>query len=324
MPVVSFVIPVRNDAERLRTCLETIRASAYPRDCLEIIVADNDSTDGSDRVARSAGAEVIPIEARSVAFSRNTAAAAARGDVLAFIDADHSIDAGWVRNAVDTLQRPRVGAVGSLCQAPPNGTWVQQQYDRMRSRVQRLSETEWLGSGNLAVWRNVFDQVGGFDPKLETCEDVDLCKRIRARGYRLVDDPRLKNVHFGDPDTLRRLFVGELWRGRDNLRVSLRGGLSLRDLPSFVIPAIDVVAMSAAIGGLIAASRTGLLIFSSALACMVALACLRAARILARTRRASPPDIARAFAVAFVYDLARALALVVKAPHHRKHRSPVL
>ena len=51
----------------------------------------------------------------------------------------------------------------------------------------------------------------------------------------------MRNVHFGDPATLWDLFRGELWRGRDNLRISLRGPLTWRGLPSVVIPIVDVV-----------------------------------------------------------------------------------
>ena len=64
--------------------------------------------------------------------------------------------------------------------------------------------------------------VGGFDAQLTACEDVDLCNRLRQAGHRIVADPAMRNVHYGDPSTLTALFFGELWRGRDNLQ---------RDLP---------------------------------------------------------------------------------------------
>ena len=50
LPLVSFVIPVRNDATRLRRCLATVTANDYPRDLVEILVVDNESTDGSGQV----------------------------------------------------------------------------------------------------------------------------------------------------------------------------------------------------------------------------------------------------------------------------------
>jgi GT2 family glycosyltransferase len=58
----------------------------------------------------------------------------------------------------------------------------------------------------MAVSKEAFFSIGGFDQTLETCEDVDLRQRLRARGWRVVGDDRLHNVHFGDPATLGHLF----------------------------------------------------------------------------------------------------------------------
>jgi glycosyltransferase involved in cell wall biosynthesis len=58
-PLVSFVVPVRNDVLRLQRCLNSIVRNDYPRDLIEIVVVDNESTDGSAAAARSYGAIVI-------------------------------------------------------------------------------------------------------------------------------------------------------------------------------------------------------------------------------------------------------------------------
>ena len=209
-PLVSFVIPVKNDASRLRRCLATVTANDYPRDLLEILVVDNESTDGSGQVGIEAGATVLRSAARSVAELRNGAARQARGSILAFVDADHEIDRGWVRAAVDVLSADDIGATGAPCLTDPSPNWVQRQYDAMRSRLVHREEVLWLGSGNLAVKKRVFDSIGGFDASLTACEDVDLCNRLRQAGHRIVADPAMRNVHYGDPKTLKALFYGEL------------------------------------------------------------------------------------------------------------------
>src|SRR5262245_47208206 len=109
-PVISFVIPVRNDASRLRRCLATVMANDYPRELVEILVVDNESTDGSGQVGLDAGATVLRSTASSVAELRNGAARHARGAILAFVDADHEIDRGWIRAAVDVLSADDIGA----------------------------------------------------------------------------------------------------------------------------------------------------------------------------------------------------------------------
>src|SRR6188472_4268629 len=87
LPLVSFVIPVKNDASRLRRCLSTVMANDYPRDLVEILVVDNESTDESGQVGIEAGATVLQSAARSVAELRNAAARRASGTILAFVDA---------------------------------------------------------------------------------------------------------------------------------------------------------------------------------------------------------------------------------------------
>jgi GT2 family glycosyltransferase len=58
----------------------------------------------------------------------------------------------------------------------------------LRGRHQGCAIVEWLGAGNMAVEAAAFHDVGGFDARLQTCEDVDLCKRLRAAGRLIVAD----------------------------------------------------------------------------------------------------------------------------------------
>src|SRR5262249_29897407 len=152
---------------------------------------------------------------------------------------------------IESLRQPEVGAVGALYVAPLDGTWVQRAYGYLRGRAQGRHETEWLGSGNIAVWRKAFEAIHGFDTSLETCHDLGFVQRIRAAGFKLMSDGRVKSIHPGDPETLLDLFVAERWRGRDNLRVSLRGPFSWAALPSAIMPIVDVTMMGLALVGLL-------------------------------------------------------------------------
>ncbi len=312
LPTISILIPVLNDAERLARCLATIDANRYPRELLETIVADNGSTDGSRDVAARFGARVLELPNRKVAAVRNAAARRASGAILAFIDADHEIDPLWMQRAAELLSDERVVACGASYSAPPEGNWVQRLYDALRVPTRGRNDVDWLGSGNLAVRRSAFEQVGGFDETLETCEDVDLCQRLRQRGGLLVADEAMKSVHAGDPRSLGAIFRGELWRGRDNLRVSLRGRLSARALPSIAIPMLDILALAGILSGLVLQAWW---IVAAAASCFAFLAALRSARILVNLSQPRALDPIRAFAVAVAYDLGRSIALLVPASH---------
>jgi GT2 family glycosyltransferase len=314
-PLVSFVIPVRNDALRLQRCLASIVGNDYPRELIEVIVVDNESTDESARVAREFSAIVLKASGDSVAALRNKGARAALGSLIAFADSDHEIDRNWIPTAVDVLSAPDVAATGSPCLTPPSPTWVQQNYDGLRSRPVRRQDVSWLGSGNLAIKRSVFDRIGGFDASLTACEDVDLCNRITQAGHRIVADPGLRSIHFGDPRTLKALFVGELWRGRDNLRVTFAGPRTFRHLQSALIPV--------ALLFLLAAGAMALVMGQPLIALMcwlVALipASIKAAMMLRRRLQRGVVAAAQALTVAVVFDLARALALLGRASHRAR------
>ncbi len=323
-PRVTFVIPVRNDAARLARCLASIRRNRYPASRIEIIVVDNGSTDDSALVARRACARVLTIASASVSELRNAGAAGATGDLLAFVDADHVIDTGWIVSAVEALGPYAVGAAGAQYRGPADGTWVQRAYDGLRRRSTSRLDADWLPSGNLVVRRAIFRLVHGFDARLVSCEDVDFCQRVRAAGYRVVDDPALKSTHLGDPASLAALFRGELWRGRDNLRVSLRGPAwrtqPWRALPGLAIPVVDLALLALGAGGLATASPAGSLVGLSAIAAFVGVASIRTSVMAARLRPTTVSTGLQTFAVALVYDAARALALVVPATHAWRRR----
>jgi hypothetical protein len=317
MADVTVIVPVRNDAAGLARCLRSIQGDAGTRD-LELIVGDNGSVDGTQQVAADLGAHVVGLGGLRVGAVRNRAAAEATASHLLFVDADHEVGPGWMHAALGALTLADVGAAGAPYQSPLNPTWVQRIYGAMRRAPMRLEDTAWLGAGNLAVRRDAFERVGGFDESLEACEDVDFCARVRQAGWRVVAVPGMTSVHHGDPPTLRALFRGERWRGRDNLRVSLRGPLTVRDVPSIAIPIGDLIAMAAVAAGLLLPGWRILAALGAAT--FVGLSLIRAAALTRRLGTFDLPTLTGAFAVAVTYDAARALALVSRAAHRRAIR----
>ena len=317
LPRVSLIIPVLNDAAGLKRCLSSILANDYSPDRVEVIVADNGSNDGSPEVAVAYGAKVLRLPGLSVAEVRNRAARTASGEVLAFVDADHELSGAWLTAAIRALREPGVGAAGAPYHPPSDATWVQRLYDSLRSHGIEPKETRWLGSGNLAVWKDAFLGVGGFDPALTACEDVDFCRRLAEAGWRLVADGRLHSIHYGDPRTLRQLFRSELWRGRDNLRVSLRGRVALRDLPSLVTPLLILASVATLPISVGLASLGAPLPLAGILTLALAVPGARSVVMVRRLASRAPVSMVQALIVATTYDLARALALVARRPHRR-------
>ena len=135
---VSFIIPVRNDAARLRRCLDSIERNRAAFADFEVVVVDNGSTDDTAEVASAAGARVLSLPGLRVSELRNRGAAAATGSILAFVDADHELVPTWAASAADVLQRAEIGAAGALYSAPRRGTWVQRMYGSPRKNSAKV------------------------------------------------------------------------------------------------------------------------------------------------------------------------------------------
>jgi GT2 family glycosyltransferase len=319
-PRISFVIPVRNAAGYLPHCLSSIAANVEASGEYEVLVVDNGSSDNSADIARRFGARVIDRPDVRVGACRNAGAAASRGAILAFVDADNEIVPGWLSACTSAFEEPNLAAAGYPYQAPSDATWVQRMYDTFRARTAHRRDVDWLGAGNLAVRRTAFDQIGGFDEGLETCEDVQLCHSLRGAGYRVVSEPGMMSVHHGDPQTLADLFFGELWRGRDNLRVSLRHPITLRALPSALMPVVTLVCGALLVLGPLASPWLGVTVSALGALGLLTIAALKALVVIVRGRLTSPLQWAQGLAVAATYEAARALSLVSAATHRTRVR----
>jgi glycosyltransferase involved in cell wall biosynthesis len=319
---VSFVIPVRNAAAELPRCLASITATVSPHDAFEIIVVDNGSSDASADIARRFGACVLDRPGLRVGACRNAGAAVAAGDILAFVDADNEVVPGWLDACARAFEGVHAGAAGYPYHAPRDATWVQRMYDALRDKPTGRCDLEWLGAGNLAVRRMVFEEVGGFDERLEACEDVHLCRKLRRAGYRIASVPEMESVHHGDPRTLSELFFGELWRGRDNLRVSFSGPLSLRTLASTLLPMAFLTCLVLLALGVLSWPWVNGTAAAAAAFGLVALVISKAFVIITRGRLTTPLVWAQAFVVAATYEVARALSLVSSATHRTRVRVP--
>lgn len=241
-PFVSVIIPAYNESLMLERTLPALNKINYKKDRYEIIVVDNGSTDGTEKISAKYNAKVILFpEGKTIAAVRNRGALEAKGDVLAFLDADCLVTENWLLNAVKSFKNG-VGVVGSKGLDPLYvSTWVQ----NCRSKIIRRSKEEpiyvdWLSSVNMLLKKDLFDQVGGFDEKLETCEDADIGFRLN-KITKILFNPKVKAYHLREPKTLLDLFKKELWHGKSLYKGVFRHGLLARELISILVPFIYLI-----------------------------------------------------------------------------------
>jgi glycosyltransferase involved in cell wall biosynthesis len=177
---VSFIVPAFNEEALLADTLRAIgRAAAALQESCEVIVVDDDSSDGTAAVAVAHGARVIRVSCRHIAATRNAGAREAQGQWLLFVDADTLVTPQVVQAAISAL---RAGAAGGGCRVhfegrlPPYG----------RLLIALLAPLyRWLGLAAgcfLFCTHAAFTAVGGFDETLYAGEEAFLSRTLRQQG----------------------------------------------------------------------------------------------------------------------------------------------
>lgn len=260
VPKVSVIVLNYNGAHLLPDCLESLRKQNWPN--LEVLVADNGSTDDSRKAADAHGARFLAL-GRNHGFSRgnNLGAAAAAGEFLFFLNNDTRADPSAVRLLAETLTfnsdlfvaDPQVldwegtRAIHHPFRFEP-GPFFHSRFPGIRCAglPPQRREVPWGCGSSLFVRRWMFESLGGFDRTFFfDWDDADLCWRGWLQGWKTVHVPEariyhkvgatFKEAHRGD--SARREII-RAWEGNKNyLRFVLKvmppglvGAVLLREL----------------------------------------------------------------------------------------------
>lgn len=203
-PYLSVIIPVHQGSAVLDRCLDAVVASDFPRECWELIVVDDASSDDSALVGARYADKVVRLGGRphGPAYARNRGVEIARGEVITFIDADVRIHRDTLsRIAATFAQESEVAALFGAYDTTPAAKGFVSQYRNLlhhyvHARSAGEAETFWAGCG--AMRRDVFVAAGMYDewsfPRPQI-EDVELGHRVRALGHRIVLRPDIQCTH---------------------------------------------------------------------------------------------------------------------------------
>lgn len=188
-PVFSVIVCTRNGADRIAACLMAIGSMSGR---FETIVVDDGSTDGTADLVRRRfpSVKLLQLDFCGLSAARNAGAAVAVGGVLAFTDDDCEPDSKWLVRLARVLASGDFAAVGGPNIPPPPRDWHQAVVCAAPGSPGHVMlddvEAEHLPGCNLAVTREAFGIVGGFDPVFRTAgDDVDFCWRLRDAGFRM-------------------------------------------------------------------------------------------------------------------------------------------
>lgn len=224
-----MLVPAYNEALGLGASLTSIRAAVRVVEARgwtsELVVCDNNSTDGTAAVARAHGARVVFEPVNQISRARNAAAAAATGEWLVFVDADSHPSSALMADVAEAIATGRCLAGGSTVVMDAGG-----RFGRVMVGAWNLLSraTRWAAGSFIFVEAAAFRAVGGFSDELFASEEIDLFRRLKRAARRARR--RIVILHRHPLATSGRKF--ELYSPGEIvgfvLRTMLTGGRTLR------------------------------------------------------------------------------------------------
>jgi succinoglycan biosynthesis protein ExoA len=241
-PLVSVVIPMRNERQHIERCLGSVIAQDYPDERMEILVADGDSDDGCGQLVLDFAARHPQVPIRLLQSPRritpaglNTGILAAQGDIIVVVSAHITIAPDYVSACVRYLVQGKADNVGGLLR-PQGITYIGKGVGLAisspfgagdskfhYSEREQYVDTVYLG----AYWRKTFDEIGLYDEAVYINEDYELNYRLRKAGGKILLSPAIRSTY------TPRSSLSALWRqyflyGRQKARTLKKHPASLR------------------------------------------------------------------------------------------------
>jgi glycosyltransferase involved in cell wall biosynthesis len=188
-PKVSVVVATFNGARTLKSCLDSLTRLNYPD--YEVIVMDDGSTDATPEIAqRYSEFRYLRQANHGLSVARNSGIAASHGEIIAFTDSDCRADEDWLHYLVGDLLAHDFHGIGGHNFLPPDDSWVAAAVMASPGGPAHVMLTdrdaEHVPGCNMAFYRWVLEDIGGFDPLFRKAgDDVDVCWRFLERGHRI-------------------------------------------------------------------------------------------------------------------------------------------
>ncbi|EWH11137.1 family 2 glycosyl transferase [Catenovulum agarivorans DS-2] len=235
---VSFIIPHKGRTEMLAQTVASIWQQDFAGDQFEVIVVTQNQdldngllTAGDGRTAKL----VFQTPDKTISASRNLGVRHAKGDYLAFLDADVELSSNWIKAMLAELNSAPDRVLVSAMQqcndsAPP--------LEKIRTALSNADvdcNLRFLPGRNLLLARETFFAAGQFPEHLITCEDYYFTDQVHKHG-KLFYSSAATYIHLGEDKILGEMYKKEIWRGQSNIQ-SIKGrNIPFSEIPSFIVP----------------------------------------------------------------------------------------
>lgn len=224
-PRVSVVICAFNAERTLEACLRSVEALRYPS--YEIVLVNDGSQDATlDIARRHPRVRIVSQPNLGLSAARNAGVRAASGEIVAFTDADCTVDPDWLTYLVETLTRPGFVAAGGPNLTPYDEPRVAACVDAAPGKPAHVllddELAEHVPGCNMGFHGSSLIELGGFDPAFRAAgDDVDVCWRLQDRGHRIGFSPAAVVWH-SRRATLRGYLEQQIGYGKAEAQLRLK------------------------------------------------------------------------------------------------------
>ncbi len=178
--MLSIVIPTYNEEKRLPILLEALLSEKIKD--LEIIVADRQGTDKTREVAEKYGCRIT--DGGSPAEGRNNGAKIAKGDIILFLDADVKIPPDFLKKSLFDFEKNNLGVASYHIYPIKSNLFLNKLildicYNWQQKILKKIFP---MGAMGIMVRKDIFNKVGGFDPKIKLAEDIYFVQQAAKLG----------------------------------------------------------------------------------------------------------------------------------------------
>lgn len=217
-PRVSVIIPVYNVEKIIGHCLKAMFNQSCSNDLYEVIVVDDGSTDGTERVVKNYPVIYIQQKNQGPAVSRNRGVQEAKGEIILFTDSDCTTDTNWINEMIKPFEDPKVMAVKGAYknrQRSFMARFAQIEFEERFEMLRRVDSIDMVDTYSAGFRRETFLQMGGFDSSFPVAnnEDTEFSYRMSKLGYRMVFHPHAIVYHLSHPDSIKKYVIQKFGRG---------------------------------------------------------------------------------------------------------------
>ncbi|WAC06778.1 MAG: glycosyltransferase family 2 protein [Thermodesulfobacteriota bacterium] len=218
-PLITIILPVRNEGSYIRRCLDSILDQTISKDLLEVLVIDGNSDDATPEIVRSYSRQFRYIKLlknpeQNTIDALNLGIKNASGDFIVRVDGHSYLEKDYIEQCIKALECTDADNVGGGMR-PVGDTYLQKAiafatssvFGIGRGKFHYSDKKEYVDTVYLGAFRRqVFDKVGSYDPEMHYSEDNELNLRIAKKGGKILLSPKIRSYYFP------RESLKEVWR----------------------------------------------------------------------------------------------------------------